>query len=993
MGIVPVEITMGNQGARATGCLIGPRLVLTAYAEPGQLCRVRRSGEKDTWAARRIWPPEGPGRACLLEITDSRWPDDRVDEVWFGGLSGATDPVAVSALGFPSFARRTGESHHPVTGTVPASTLDGSLHQVLVEGASGDAGYWHGMAGAPLLHTTPTGGNLLVGVVESADAGRLTAVPVSAMLADEGFRQVLGERVGRVPYAVPAGLAAMLAPTVPPPSSPAGLLHPRLRTVPFYGRREELRALREWCVGTGFKARLLYGPGGRGKTRLAVELIWRQRAAGWVGGFLADVEATARKLAVDEMAGPIRGVLLVVDQPDTTRDAVRRLVARLRLTTKVPVRLLVLARTAGDWWGSAPLGTREDVSDVELGPLLPDREERTAWYRGIAHDLAMALCRLPGYRGFNWPAWAARLEPRDVECDDVFGDPLAVQQEALAALLLRWFPTPLPPAPPAPPAPAPRSRVARWLGIPPALAPAPAPAPLPPEESPEEVLLRREAYHWGRSDTQPARSDLVAAAIVCGVRSAAEAKVVSAALAPSAPAEAAAAWLVSTYPNGETLKPDRLGEHLVARAAFLDEFLPAVVDALSPRQRQRMFAVLTRVAEDDKEFADQLMTWVGTHERLAVEAAKVVDWVEHPRFLVEALGSVRSAKTIAALYEAIPDYSQALAGLRADLAKTIHARSGEPDLHGLAQEIPLSESLARVGRFDEGVAAAEQAVQSATGLTDRAAALHDLSVRLRDIGDWDGGAARADDAVGIRRQLTDDALAVLALSLHELGVLLARVPDSRDEALRRVVEAVEIRRKLVSSQQSPSAPRRAALASSLRELSVLLAGAGSPGVALRNAQEAADICEALPEGYPADKASALDNLSRRLAEAERQAEALERAKEAVDQYRSLAEARPGEYAVERGRALHHLADLLLAANEVPDGLRAADESVPLLRRQAGLRPNAVEPDLARSLKTRGALLLRTGGRAETVEARVVLDEARSIAERHGMTDLVAELDA
>ena len=82
------------------------------------------------------------------------------------------------------------------------------------------------------------------------------------------------------------------------------LLRADAEAVRFYGRDTQLTELTRWCTDPGqdVGVRLLVGPGGRGKTRLARRLVadlrgrpWPGRDAGraWVAGFLADRTARA----------------------------------------------------------------------------------------------------------------------------------------------------------------------------------------------------------------------------------------------------------------------------------------------------------------------------------------------------------------------------------------------------------------------------------------------------------------------------------------------------------------------------------------------------------------------------------------------------------------------------------------------------------------------------------------------------------------------------
>jgi len=120
---------------------------------------------------------------------------------------------------------------------------------------------------------------LLVGVVivDPARFGtdRLVAVPVSALVADDGFRAVTGAPDGDRLPAVDDEPARLLltAPYEPPPAPgslagepPSRLLHPRNAVVPFHGRARLLEELVGWCAGDGLAVTVIHGPGGSGKT-------------------------------------------------------------------------------------------------------------------------------------------------------------------------------------------------------------------------------------------------------------------------------------------------------------------------------------------------------------------------------------------------------------------------------------------------------------------------------------------------------------------------------------------------------------------------------------------------------------------------------------------------------------------------------------------------------------------------------------------------------
>ncbi|MDB4873248.1 MAG: repeat-containing protein, partial [Gemmatimonadales bacterium] len=134
--------------------------------------------------------------------------------------------------------------------------------------------------------------------------------------------------------------------------SRAGLLRPERGVVPFTGRRSEVAGLVGWCEdASACPLWLVTGPGGVGKTRLALELAEELRAGGWrcettmvPGGEVEQVRA----------AHALGGrSLLVVDYAETRAGLGQMLVEVARLVAREAaggVRVLLVARQAGEWW-------------------------------------------------------------------------------------------------------------------------------------------------------------------------------------------------------------------------------------------------------------------------------------------------------------------------------------------------------------------------------------------------------------------------------------------------------------------------------------------------------------------------------------------------------------------------------------------------------------------------------------------------------------------
>ncbi|MCB1058097.1 MAG: hypothetical protein KDD11_21570, partial [Acidobacteria bacterium] len=95
----------------------------------------------------------------------------------------------------------------------------------------------------------------------------------------------------------------------------------RSQLVPkLIGRAGEYGELRRWAEGgeAGVRMRLVHGPGGTGKTRLAAELARELVTRQWAAGF-SDLEAGF------EFERGENGTLVLVDYPEERRPRVREL--------------------------------------------------------------------------------------------------------------------------------------------------------------------------------------------------------------------------------------------------------------------------------------------------------------------------------------------------------------------------------------------------------------------------------------------------------------------------------------------------------------------------------------------------------------------------------------------------------------------------------------------------------------------------------------------
>ena len=1005
--VVRVESPAG----RGSGYVIAPQLVLTsAHATPGVGMAVTlfTAGAAATATGRVVWRggPGGRDDAALVKIDDPAWhPPEGTDPRW-GRLVTNRPGTACQTWGFPAWVQRperAAETWQP-SGTVnPGNRYVGDRYVMAVTdyppGSANEASPWAGLSGAALFC-----GDLLAGVVAVDPAGGrhgyLEAVPAYVLLHDPEFRRVLAEHDGS--GALDPVETRELAEDEPPVGrSAAGLLRARQQVVGFRGREDLLDRLQAWGQRAGFAAWLLHGPAGQGKTRLAQELARRLGEQRWAWLWLrGDAPADALTVLADA-AVPL---LVIVDYAETRAGQVTAaLRACSRHSGDTPVRMLLLARTAGDWWPQLQAADphTEALLDgapaIRLPPLEPDLAGRIDAYRQAVADLARALADMPAHGGPDWTSIAGRLAT--VAADPGPVSALTVHMKALADLLDA-------------------ADLASGQVTESGLA------------TVEDRLLWHEHRYWRASAaarglrpptlTESALFDALAVAMLLGADDRDAADILLRGLPaladqPRDRRNAVRAWIAHLYPAADarpwgSLQPDRLAERFIGNClADTPELPDPLVATATAGQVERLLTVYARAAQHAAHgdgLGRQLTALCVRHrDRLALPAIEIATQVEAPGPFIAALQQLAAAPetpldTLITMADWAPHSSHNLADWAADLEQRLtdeHRRlaADDPDafLPGLAGSLNnLSLRLGDLGRWGDGLAAIEEAVtihqelarvRPDVFLPELAMSLNNLSVRLGELGRRQDELAAIEEAVTIRRELArvrpDAFLPDLAGSLSNLSVALGELGRWED-GLAAIVEAVEVDRELARARPDAFLPN---LAGSLNNLSVQLANLGQPENGLAAIEEAVEVYRRLAEvddeAHEPGLANALKNLGSVMSELGQHEQALTVLGEAVDVYRLLVQANPAVFEPDLADTLNNLGWELGQLGRYERARGSIDEAVEIYRRLVLADPARFEPSLANTLDS--FAWVRVRAQVELSQALVAAQDAVTLDER------------
>jgi Trypsin-like peptidase domain/Tetratricopeptide repeat len=1003
-----------------SGYRLGDRLVLTArhviapaLARAGGQVLVRQVGVT-RWLPAQVKWQDADADAALIGVEDEDFRAPTGESVLRWGELASSDPLPCAAVGFPwASARpdRMRDTAHVYGQLAPLGQLRQGRLDLDVASASPSAreggSPWAGMSGAGVITD-----NHLVGVITVDPAryrGRLVAVPVGRLLADPGFRARLvghgvpaeAAPVGAGWYlCLPGGQTVSLAPAYRPAShrlrpTPSTLLRPEHGLVPFLGRQPLLDRITGWCQdpATDRPLLLVVGGGGSGKTRLGREACVQMLVAGWDAG-LAD-DKRREGTAATRLQRP---ALLVVDDADLRTGLISGLLDYLRWDDAgPPVRLLLLARAAGDWWDrlvrQQELANSYTVLDLDQHPIpLSDRLEH---FRRAS--TAFAAYGGPEARSVDPPPTAELNDP-------AYAEPLLIH----IAALLRTVDTSATPPP------------LLLLGedhAPDEDIRSREPGP-PVRQTLLQALCERERTRWYQLGQEshlsfnpdlPLVDQVVALATLTAATDQPWATSLLAALPNQAEvtrigAEALVVWAHRLYSGlgyWNPLRPDLLAEQHLADTAQLS-VLAATAAQLAAGQRwetgllTQLLAELTRGAPNQPVVRVALNTLLAAALPRIVHLAVTAGRAELADLASLALQLAPQPDLAAPLADQMPEHSVQLAALAATLTsqQVTYYRTGtidgQPDtVIRLAGSLDnLSARLASLGRREDALAASEEAVTIGRELAaarpdafrpDLAASLNNLSADMADLDRVEDALATIEEATGIYRELAgarpDAFRPDLARSLNNLAVRLAAL-GRREDALAAIEEATGIYRELAAARPDAFRPD---LAASLNNLAARLAGLDRVEDALAVIEEAVtirrELAGARPDAFRPDLARSLDNLALGLAALGRREDALAADEEATGIYRELAAARPDAFRPHLAKSLDNLAAWLAGQGRWEDALAASEESTGIYRELAAARPDAFRPHLAKSLSI---LAARMRGLGRVMDARAADEEAVTI---------------
>jgi glycosyltransferase involved in cell wall biosynthesis len=720
---------------------------------------------------------------------------------------------------------------------------------------------------------------------------------------------------------------------------PSQLLRAEEALIPFAPECEPfLQTQLEWATATDYPigVRLLTGEGGAGKTRLALELCGRLRQQGWYSGFLRHTfqthEAATLALELGKADSP---VLVVLDYAETrSQQLLELLVQALTLPNKPKVRLLLLARSSGDWWGQLP-GINARCESLLEGsattgpyrvPTLYDTpsQRQDAFAQALRAFATVLQCAAPN------------IQP-DLHAT-AYGKPLYLHMAALLALL--------------------GERQDSTVALP-------------------LALVRHEQHYWHKATGTPLNESSCALLMSLVTLSGPAAR----------PKDLEPLWrtsggeppqlkplfnaLAPLYPETQGLgglRPDLLGEALVAQQ-LLGTQGPVILNAVlgktvTEAQRLHALTVLSRLLRYRSDLGSLIEDALVAHFPACAKAiVRVV--VQTPSPLPQA--AEVSFKRLQ------PQQKLQVAGLlESDFAHDVLPLGGmevliRQTLNNQAQK--RCEPAKKPGADD----------WKKWGVT-----LLNLGAAYHQIGDNNNALKCTRMSVEKLQSLAQSQLERIgptwAMSLSNYASFLAD-DGQHAEALKHAKQALDILERLAQAKPEHFEPD---WATSLNNYANCLGENGQHAEALKHAKQALDILERLaqakPERFEPDWATSLNNYANCLGDDGQHAEALKHAKQALDIRERLAQAKPERFEPNWATSLDNYANRLGDDGQHAEALKHAKQALDIRERLAQAKPERFEPDWATSLNNYANRLADDGQHAEALKhAKQALDIRERLA--------------
>ena len=746
----------------------------------------------------------------------------------------------------------------------------------------------------------------------------------------------------------------------------AWYLRPEAEIVTFWPR-PELEDLRQWCVNRGHLAvSLVSGDGGAGKTRLAVQLSRDLAGDGWRTMWVPPGREAAALAAVRDIGEP---AVLVVDYAETRPGLAGLLAETVAAVDSPDLRVVLLARSAGEWWQQLLNGAEYELSQVleaaasiVLGALSAAGRQQDIFDEAVtAFADRLGVSRPDATLGLTNPDAvvlvvhaAALLAVLDHTSTDGGSGRPRTAAEVLAGLLAHearyWH----------------KSAVTRGLVIDPSV---------------ERLAVALGCLIGADNETD-------AIGMLARVPD----------LADSAERRGQVArWLHDLYPGPRasddsededwigSFRPDRVAEQLVVgELSGRPGLLPGLLAGLSDHRKLRALTVLGRAALTDTRAVGLLRDALNADlDHLAIPALRVTTETNPviADLLYHAL-TIRpvSDQTLKDIAAALPHPTFALAETAITVLQRLLDQSASDNVERAAWLIDLTGHLVGLGRREEALAASEEAVRICRGLgqdppdavlSELATALTNKSNCLSSLGRLEEALTASEEAVRIYQRLADSDrtkfLPNLAMALNNQSSRLweLRRPE---EALAAIEEAGLIYQRLAEADPM----RLPDLASALHNQSIYLSALGLHVEALAAIEKAVtirrDLAQISPDAFLPDLAMSLNNKSNRLATLERWEEALAPIEKAVTIRRDLARARPGAFLPGLASALNSQSHILRGLGKMEEALAASEEAVRIYRRLASGLPDAFLPRLAIALTLQSLCLADNGRRKAALAA-------------------------